>query len=107
MILGLAVQNTNLKAFKLSFGKGRETVERFENALNAVTHGTTDARLIRAAADALAAELDILSLHAPHIISPDEAEMNRIEQAIHAKEELVHRSLAIVARLAPPTSSPT
>jgi hypothetical protein len=106
VILGLAVQNTNLKAFKLSFGKGRETVERFENALNAVTQNSSDARLIRAAADARAAELEILSLHAPHIVSPDDTEMNRIEQAIHAKEELVHRSLAIVARLAPADKQP-
>jgi hypothetical protein len=101
VILDLAVQNTNLKAFRLSFGKGREAVERFENALNALTRDVTDARLIRAAADVLAAELKILTLHAPHIVTPDEEEMNRIEQVIHAKEEVVQRSLAILARLAP------
>jgi hypothetical protein len=106
VILGLAVQNTNLKAFRLSFGKGREAVERFENALNAVTQGTTDTRLIRAAADAVAAELEILSLHAPHIVSPDESEMDRIEQVIHAKEEIVRRSLATVALLAPADKQP-
>jgi hypothetical protein len=43
LILDLAVQNTNLKAFRLSFGKGREAVERFENALNALTQDVTDA----------------------------------------------------------------
>jgi hypothetical protein len=72
VILDLAVQNTNLKAFRLSFGKGREAVERFENALNA-----------------------------PHIASPDDAEMNRIEQVIHAKEKMVRRSLESLVRLAP------
>jgi hypothetical protein len=101
VILDLAVQNTNLKAFRLSFGKGREAVERLENALDALTRGVTDARLIQAAADALSAELTILSLHAPHIFSPEDEEMNRIEQVIHAKEEIVQRSLAILARLAP------
>jgi len=101
VILDLAVQNTNLKALRLSFGKGREAVERFENELNALTRDVTDARLIRAAADALSAELKILGLHAPHIVSPDDKEMNRIEQVIHAKEEVVHRSLEILARLAP------
>ena len=106
VILGLAVQNTNLKAFRLSFGEGRAAVERFENALNALTQGTTDARLIRAAADARAAELEILSLHAPHIVSPDDAQMNRIEQIIHAKEEVVQRSLVVVARLAPADKQP-
>jgi hypothetical protein len=100
VILELAVQNSNLKAFRLSFGKGHEVVERFENALNALTRDATDARLIRAAADALAAELKILTLHAPHILSPDDEEMNQIEQVIHAKEEAVRRSLEILARLA-------
>jgi hypothetical protein len=106
LILDLAVQNTNLKAFKLSFGKGREAAERFENALNALTRDGADARLIRAASDALSAELKILTLHGPHIVSPDDEEMNQIEQVIHAKEEVVQRSLAILARLAPADKQP-
>jgi len=106
VILELAVQNTNLKAFRLSFGKGREAVERFEGALNALTQGLTDAQLIRAAAEAISAELTILSLHAPHIVSPDDQEMTQIEQVIHAKEEVVHRSLEILARLAPADRQP-
>jgi hypothetical protein len=106
LILDLAVQNTNLKAFRLSFGKGREAVERFENALNALTQDVTDARLIHAASAALSAELKILTLHAPHIVTPDDEEMNQIEQVIHAKEEVVHRSLTILARLAPADRQP-
>jgi len=101
VILDLAVQNTNLKAFRLSFGKGREAVERFENALNALTRDAAETRLFPAAADALAAELKILTLHAPHIVSPDDEEMNQIEQVIRAKEEVVQRSLETLARLAP------
>jgi predicted metal-dependent hydrolase len=106
VILDLAVQNTNLKAFRLSFSKGREAVERFEDALNALTQDVTDARLIREASDALTAELKILTLHAPHIVSPNDEEMSQIEQVIHAKEEAVHRSLAIVAGLAPADQQP-
>jgi len=106
VILDLAVQNTNLKAFRLSFGKGQEAVARFENALNELTRGVTDVPLIRAAADALAAELKILTLHAPHIVSPDDEEMNRIEHVIRAKQEVVRSSLAILARLAPAGKQP-
>ena len=106
VILDLAVQNTNLKAFRLSFGKGREAVERFEGALNALTQDVTDARLIRAAAEALSAELKILTLHAPHIVSPNDEEMSQIEQVIHAKEETVQRSLAILAGLATADQQP-
>jgi hypothetical protein len=107
VILDLAVQNSNVKAFRLSFGEGRKAVERFENALNALTRDVTDARLIRAGSDALSAELKILTLHAPHIVSPDDEEMSQIEQVIHAKEEVVQRSLATLARLAPIDKQPT
>ena len=101
VILDLAVQNTNLKAFRLSFGKGREAVERFEGALNALTQDATDAQLIRAAFEALSAELTIYALHAPHIASPDERELNLIEQVINAKTEVVGRALESLVRLAP------
>ena len=106
VILDLAVQNTNLKAFRLSFGKGREAVERFEDALDALTRDVTDARVIRAAAEALSAELKILTLHAPHIVSPHDEEMNQIEQVIHEKEEVVQRSLATLAHLATADQQP-
>jgi hypothetical protein len=106
MILDLAVQNTNLKAFRLSFGKGREAVERFESALNALTQDATDVQIIRAAGEALSAELTIYTLHAPHIAWPDEGEMNQIEQVIHAKDEIVRRSLERLAHLAPSAKQP-
>ena len=106
VILDLAVQNTNLKAFRLSFGKGREIVERFEYALTALTRDVTDARFIREASDALTAELKILTLHAPHIVSPNDEEMSQIEQGIREKEEVVQLSLATLAHLAPADKQP-
>ena len=100
VILDLAVQNTNLKAFRLSFGQGREAVERFENALNGLTRDAMDARFIPAAADALSAELKILTLHAPHIVSPHDEEMNRIER-VYPRQGGVRSPLAeSLARLA-------
>jgi hypothetical protein len=101
VILDLAVQNTNLKAFRLSFGKGREAVERLESALNALTQDSTDAQLIRIADRALSAELNTCALHAPHIVSPDDTELNLIEQVIHAKEEVVGSSLESLERMVP------
>jgi hypothetical protein len=101
VILDLAAQNTNLKAFRLSFGQGREALERFEGALNALTRDVTDVQRIRAASDALSGELEIYTWHAPHISTPDDAEMTRIEQTIHAKEQVVRHSLESLERLAP------
>jgi hypothetical protein len=90
----------------LSFGKGRKAVERFESALNALTQDATDVQIIRAAGEALSAELTIYTLHAPHIAWPDEGEMNQIEQVIHAKDEIVRRSLERLAHLAPAAKQP-
>ena len=106
VILDLAVQNTNLKAFRLSFGKGREIVERFEYALTALTRDVTVARFIREASDALTAEIKILTLHAPHIVSPNDEEMSQIERVIREKEDVVQRSLATLAHQAPADKQP-
>jgi hypothetical protein len=97
----LAVQNTNLKAARLSFGKGREDVERFEEALSGLAQHFENAQAIRSASDALSAELKILTLHAPHIASADDAEMSRIEQVIHEKDLLIVRSLEQLVRWVP------
>jgi hypothetical protein len=101
VILGLAVQNTNLKSARISFGRARQEVERFERALGTVFQNLEDAPSLRLAAEALAAELNILALHAPHIASPDEGEMGRIEQTIHQKDQIVRRSLEHLTASAP------
>lgn len=100
-LLELAVQNTNLKAQALSFGKASESLHRFESALDAAIQGQDDPRVLRAAADALSAELTIQVLHAPHIASRYDDEMSRIEQTMRAKEQMVQGSLDRLASLLP------
>jgi hypothetical protein len=100
-LLELAVQNTNLKAWALSFGKAGEALRRFEAALAAATQDQEDPRVLRAASDALTGMLTIQVLHAPHIASRHDEEMNKIEQAMREKEEIIRGNLDRLTALLP------
>ena len=76
-ILPLAVENTNLKAQRLSFGPGREAAEAFGHALDGAVESGRVAEPI--AARARIAVLEIQVLQAPHIAESDDAAMTRME----------------------------
>jgi hypothetical protein len=76
-ILPLAVENTNLKAQRLSFGPGREAAEAFGHALDGAVKSGRVAEPI--AARARIAVLEIQVLQAPHIAESDDAAMTRME----------------------------
>ena len=81
-MLDLAVQNTNLKAQRLSFGPVRETADGFRDALQAAAQLAPSKDRCRVDALVARAELavrEIQILQAPHIAEPDEAAMTKIE----------------------------
>ena len=81
-VLDLAVQNTNLKAQRLSFGPVRETADGFRDALQAAAQLAPSKDRCRVDALVARAELavrEIQILQAPHIAEPDEAAMTKIE----------------------------
>ncbi len=90
-ILGLAVENTNLKAQRLSFGPGREAADAFRAAIDGAVKipGTREPWHSEALATrAIAAVLQIQVLQAPHIAEADAAAMTRMEgqmAALHAE----------------------
>jgi hypothetical protein len=96
-ILDFAVQNTNLKAAALSFGKGNEVTKRFEHALKGLFHsclpGDKCTHVMKLASDALAAGLRMQILHAPHIAAPTDARMDEIEAEMRQDGEIVEASL--------------
>jgi hypothetical protein len=104
-ILGFAVQNTNLKAASLSFGKGREIMSRFEHALKSLTHSGMSpdkcCRIVTPTSDALTAGLNILSLHAPHIVEPRDERMDEIEAEMRRHAETIDGSLQELENLVP------
>ena len=74
-ILGLAVENTNLKAQQLSFGPAREAADAFRDSLEAVARASKDAWRVHAlVASAVANVREIQVLEAPHIAESDQAE---------------------------------
>jgi hypothetical protein len=104
-ILEFAVQNTNLKAAALSFGKGNEAMKRFERALKNLIHSSLPSdncnHVVILASDALATGLSIHVLHAPHIIEASDARMDEIEAEMRHDDEIVHTSLKELANSVP------
>jgi hypothetical protein len=104
-ILELAVENTNLKAQRLSFGPGQETADSFRESLQGVARSSSapDAWHIEAlVARAVAAVREIQVLQAPHIAAADESLMADLEKRIAASEAEARRALQALAPLVPP-----
>lgn len=82
-VLALAVQNTNLKAQRLSFGPVREAADRFHEALTGARAAGAPKDRCRVEGLIARAELairEIQILQAPHIAEPEEATMAKLEK---------------------------
>jgi len=87
-ILELAVQNTNLKAQKLSYGPAQEAADAFRAALE--TAAGTASPKSRCQVDSLVARAtlavrEIQVLHAPHIAESSDAAMDSMEKQMSAR----------------------
>jgi hypothetical protein len=92
-VLALAVQNTNLKAFALSFGKASETLGEMEMSLRPLLDGPND-KLARQAQRALSEALRIQSLQAPHIMEKQDARMDALEKDMATADKSVRTAFA-------------
>jgi hypothetical protein len=95
-ILPLAVENSNLKAQRLSFGPAREAAEAFGESLRAAAQSARAEDKWRAdalAANARAAVLEMQVLQAPHIAEAEDAAMTRMEQQMSAAADSARRAL--------------
>src|SRR5262245_9774986 len=108
-ILPLAVENTNAKAQRLSFGPAAEAINEFRAALDTVVKASSaDVRPRIEVLAARAAEdvLDIQVLHAPHIAEAEDEAMTRMEQRMAASEKQVRTALTQMQALLPAASRP-
>ena len=73
-ILSLAVEGTNVKAQRLSFGPAQQAADAFRKALEAAaSHATSNKDRVDAlAGKARSAVLEIQVMHAPHIAEPED-----------------------------------
>ena len=107
-ILPLAIENTNLKAQRLSFGPSADAANTFRTSIEAAvkTARPGDAWRVEAlAARAVAAVLEIQVLQAPHIAEADDAAMDRVEQKMSASDATARKALEQLKTLLPPESA--
>jgi len=105
-VLDLAVENTNLKAQRLSFGAAQDAAAAFGNALDALAPASqADTWRVKAlAASAVAAIREIEVLQAPHIAESDDAAMTRLEARMTAAESAARDGVKMLAGLTAPAS---
>jgi len=103
-ILGLATQNTNLKAQKISTQQGAQEMERFEESLNRLILSNTNGKQCNEAVlfsyEALTAGLKIFALHKLHIEEANDQEMNTIEQRIKSYDQSARKALGSLRNIA-------
>jgi hypothetical protein len=106
-VLELAVQNTNLKAQRLSFGPAREAADGFRDALLALGPQAKDhCRVDSLAAKAVLAVRDIQVLQAPHIAESDDAAMTRMEAEMGSLEGAASDALNRISGLVDAKAQP-
>jgi hypothetical protein len=108
-ILDLAVENTNLKAQRLSFGPAQEAADAFRDSLESIAPADTakDTWHVKAlAAVAVATVREMQVLQAPHIAEADDAVMTRMETRMATSEAAARAALATLAPLVNPASRP-
>jgi len=85
-VLSLAVQNTNLKALRLSLVPSAEALGRLENALNQLMDRASSSHnavgITRHASQAAIGAFHIYALQAPHIVESTAVRMDEIETAM-------------------------
>jgi hypothetical protein len=105
-ILALAVENTNLKAQRLSFGTVREAADAMVDALDHAAQSVPAAQSARFAAAAAAATIavrQIQVLEAPHIAEPRDDSMAALEAQMASHERAAR---AAIASLSSPDQPP-
>ncbi len=108
-VLPLAVENTNLKAQRLSFGPAREAADSFRTSVEAAVkrRAVKDTCCADALATrAVAALLEIQVLQAPHIAESEDQEMTRLEQQMAASEAVARKALEQLKAVVPGAAAP-
>jgi hypothetical protein len=101
-LLELAIENTNAKAQRLSFGPAREAADALRDHLERAARFAPAKDFFHAQLLAARAELgirEIQTLHAPHIAEADDAVMTQLEQQMADSESAARSALAELSQL--------
>ena len=106
-ILPLAVENTNIKAQRLSFGPARDAANAFRQSFEAAGRTSRNTCCVEAlVAKATTAVLEVQVIQARHIAESDEASMSRMEAEMAASEAAARKALETLKGLLPPSAGP-
>ena len=109
-ILELAVENTNVKAQRLSFTAAQQTVDTIRDELETIGRWEASKPQIwhikALLYEALARVREIQVLQAPHIAERNDVAMTRIEKRMFAAEDEARSKLKQLGELIGPTSVP-
>lgn len=108
-ILDLAVENTNLKAQRLSFTAAREASDTFRELLASLSRLVSPKDQARAEVlvyHAIASVLDVQVLQARHIAESDDAAMTGMEARMAASERAARTAVADLKGLVPASAAP-
>ncbi|MBF0528575.1 MAG: MCP four helix bundle domain-containing protein [Deltaproteobacteria bacterium] len=103
-LLELAVKNTNIKAYNLTFGPAARAIRDFDQALsrlakiNAESSQTSEATFLALSAQANA--LRIQALLPPHIAEASDQKMDELEAEMSGKEKEITADLDVLSKLA-------
>jgi hypothetical protein len=103
-ILGLAVEKTNLRAQRLSFGPAQQSADAFRDALEAIARSAEASdrwRIQALSASAVAAVREIQAVQAPHIAEASNEAMDRLETRMMDAEMRARRALQSLATVTP------
>jgi hypothetical protein len=107
-ILGLAVENTNIKARALAYGPAFAAADAVSEALTkAVPPSSSNWRGKALAYEAIAAIRELQVLQAPHIEEPTEAAMDKLEARMASATAHATAALAEVRRAVPDAPAAT
>ena len=105
-VLGLAVENTNLKAQQLSFGPASEAATAFKDALESIAHSVLSKEVDALVARAILSVREIQVLEARHIAESDDAAMTRMEAQMANSEAAARLALKTLAAKVPRALEP-
>lgn len=109
-ILDLAVENTNLKAQRLSFTSAQQAADALRDSLDTIGRWESSRPTIwqikALAGTALASAREVQVLEGPHIAEADDAAMTRLEKRMEAAEATARKALEALAGLVQPASRP-
>uniref|UniRef100_I2Q6W1 Uncharacterized protein n=1 Tax=Desulfovibrio sp. U5L TaxID=596152 RepID=I2Q6W1_9BACT len=102
-LLGQAVLNTNLKAYRISASQAVQSFEDFERAIRQTVQLSTQSEAIGAIAEhgllALGMTAKILAMQAPHIAEASDAKMDEMEREMAAYAKAARDALAAMRTL--------